>query len=541
MTNTTLWRNSRTAPAPDFSAASRFEAENVASSKTEHGHRPHAIKTIPAAVAVATTCLTAFAGGDLTVSAFQEVQLSGSWSTVTLQGLAHVDGGSCSMSKLRVSNDASTGWSDGGARLWLNDGSRTDVTTVEVASGGGAASRILYVFNDSGESALNIQSLYVYWSDIFRLAGNVSMAFTGGTVIGKFDVQKENARVTLNGELMVFGEINLENGVFIDRGLITGNGVVNVKSQGTFCGDGAVQNLKIETGGTLRAGDNGGTLTVAGDIAMSKNAVLDIFISSTTNSCLDFVSDSSCNYTAGSNVILRISASGDLPYKSVKIMDWSQTDAADDSLFDPANYVIQFDSEAIYDPELEVKGSAMYLTYGHPQPAPPGSKYDPWAIGESVCAYTNGVGGLVIAGEGATSNFTGSVKQPWSDVIGTVKSVELADAVAPLGENLLAGLGDDVTINGETIARRKEIAAGLQSEDPAGEISGGEFERIEIVDGFAKLAVGVYTNSDVTATIGDWGKAEIEDVAIDETGAAVLTVPSPADKGFMILKSKTSK
>ena len=163
-----------------------------------------------------------------------------------------------------------------------------------------------------------------------------------------------------------------------------------------------------------------------------------------------------------------------------------------------------------------------------PPPPPMGSEENPWQVGETVQAYTNGSGGLVITGEGATSNFTGVASLPWAEVAGEITSVTVPDAVTVIGGDLWAGLAEGVVINGETIVRRKEIATGFPAETPAGAISPAEFERIEIIGGKALLGVAVYTNDDIAATTDGWGVAT----------NGVIEVPAPGKQGFFILKSK---
>ena len=207
------------------------------------------------------------------------------------------------------------------------------------------------------------------------------------------------------------------------------------------------------------------------------------------------------------------------------------------------------EANGVHDATLSVSNAFGVVTsnftctchWAPPPPPPMGSEGNPWRIGDDVQAYTNGSGGLVIVGEGATSNFTGAASLPWAEVAGEITSASVPDSVTAIGDNLWAGFGDGVLINGETIASRRRIAAGFPVEPPAGEISGGVFERIEIIAGKAVLAVGVYTNAELTATSKGWGKAAVEDVAIDETGTAVLTVAAPADRGFMIIRSKRAK
>ncbi len=147
----------------------------------------------------------------------------------------------------------------------------------------------------------------------------------------------------------------------------------------------------------------------------------------------------------------------------------------------------------------------------------PGSKDDPWTVGDGVTAYIKDHI-LHLQGAGEVAEFADGA--PWAE-----REKTLEGAYLPRTVDVPASVAETMPIS-------------IEDRFPSGEISGGEFERIEIVDGFARLAVGVYTNTDVTATIDDWGKTDIEDVTIDETGAAVLTVPANGEKGFFILKSK---
>ena len=112
----------------------------------------------------------------------------------------------------------------------------------------------------------------------------------------------------------------------------------------------------------------------------------------------------------------------------------------------------------------------------------------------------------------ATSNYTDAADLPWTEVFATIKSVSVSDSVEVIGDNLWAGLAEDVVINGETIARRKVIAAVFPADTPAGAISPAEFERIEIVDGKALLGVSVYTNASLEVEKVGVGSPRIKSV-----------------------------
>ena len=164
-----------------------------------------------------------------------------------------------------------------------------------------------------------------------------------------------------------------------------------------------------------------------------------------------------------------------------------------------------------------------------PPPPPPGSKDAPWRIGDDVQAYTNGTGGLILFGTGATSNFTGAAELPWVDVVDTIEEVDVSSGITRIGSNLWAGLENGVVINMETIALRKMIAAGFPAETPSGAISPAEFERIDIVGGKAYLGVSVWTSD--TVTNETWSVAT----------NGVIEVPAPGKSGFFYLKSKRTE
>ena len=74
------------------------------------------------------------------------------------------------------------------------------------------------------------------------------------------------------------------------------------------------------------------------------------------------------------------------------------------------------------------------------------------------------------------------------------------------------------------------------------------FSAIAVDNGTAQLGVVVSTNGDLTAVAevkekgeGEgWGKAKVEGAAVVD-GEAILTIPAPAEKGFMILNTKASE
>ena len=218
-------------------------------------------------------------------------------------------------------------------------------------------------------------------------------------------------------------------------------------------------------------------------------------------------------------------------------------------------------------------GAAQAQTFEATFDLPPeGNELNPWTIGaegleDDVKAWTNGEGRLVIEGRGALRvamrNFANAADVPWADCADEVTEVTIAVGVTNVGKNAFVAIDNLRSINGEDVkstyrtvstVNRKSIerfnmmedALGYaplvypsgtpEPEQPKGAI-GADVESVRIVDGKAILGVSVSTNADLTATTEDWQKADIESATREDDGTVTLTVPVPAEKGFIILKS----
>ena len=176
----------------------------------------------------------------------------------------------------------------------------------------------------------------------------------------------------------------------------------------------------------------------------------------------------------------------------------------------------------------------------------PGCKSCPWTVGDNVTAYITGEE-LDIEGTGGMYDFPSADDVPWAAFVGDVTAVTIAESVTKVGANSWAGMDGAVEIDGTALSAVRLLAPGVNSPTPAepsGAVSGAEPETVRIVDGKVLLGVSVCTNSEVKAIgegeDGGWQKAAIEKAEVVD-GEAILTVPVPAEKGFMILKSKDAK
>ena len=159
---------------------------------------------------------------------------------------------------------------------------------------------------------------------------------------------------------------------------------------------------------------------------------------------------------------------------------------------------------------------------------PLGSADRPWKAGEGVAAFTNGVNVLVVDGVGEVTSV------PWAENADGITKLVKSEGVAGLSD-IVNSLPDLTTVNGLTL---DELAvAGMIGAVKAG------FSAIAVDNGTAQLGVVVFTNGvlevEKAGGGGEWSKAKIESVGLDkESGEAILTIPAPADKGFIILKSR---
>ena len=167
------------------------------------------------------------------------------------------------------------------------------------------------------------------------------------------------------------------------------------------------------------------------------------------------------------------------------------------------------------------------MTFDQIGPVLPGSEVNPWKVGTEgheaeVTAWTNGMGTLVVEGAGAVG------WAPWWECADGITKLQFAEGVTNLGETM-ATLPALVSVNGLTLD--KFVEAGMVGAARAG------FSAIAVDKGVAQLGVVVSTNGDLTAATESWGKAKVEKAeAVD--GEAILTIPSPADKGFFIVNPK---
>ena len=143
---------------------------------------------------------------------------------------------------------------------------------------------------------------------------------------------------------------------------------------------------------------------------------------------------------------------------------------------------------------------------------PLGSADRPWEAGDGVEAYTNGVGGLVVAGAGVVASM------PWTDCAPGITSLQVAEDVDVDLSQLMSPLANLQSVNGLSLAKFNSAAVGFVK-----------------VDGFSAIAVDPVTQSaelDVVVSRADSLEAPVEWTPV-ATNAVPVKAEGPA--GFFIV------
>ena len=173
----------------------------------------------------------------------------------------------------------------------------------------------------------------------------------------------------------------------------------------------------------------------------------------------------------------------------------------------------------------------------------PGNK---WRVGKENAAVVTAYiynDELVIEGTGAMRDFTKDDPAPWTDVVKSVAEITVGKGVAEIGRNAFVAVGDEVPINGfpSSLFRMMGKAYGEVLPSDVGGALAANFEAVEIMEGKAFLNVSVSTNDDLSASTETWQKADIKEAVLKDDGTVTLEIPAPADKGFMILKTRPAE
>ena len=128
-------------------------------------------------------------------------------------------------------------------------------------------------------------------------------------------------------------------------------------------GTGEVAALEIKSGGAIRGGEQGGTLTSNGAITMEEVSKFIVDVDDKVNGCLK-LTGSSVDFKANGTITVVPSLVGELTGgRTVKILDWQDvSNPKSSTLFELANWTVDADPELFSRASLSIDGSAIYLS-----------------------------------------------------------------------------------------------------------------------------------------------------------------------------------
>ena len=166
--------------------------------------------------------------------------------------------------------------------------------------------------------------------------------------------------VAIDGQVFITGGHYVSSGGLLFNGLTAGS--VTAKNGGWLGGTGTVHALTVQSGGALRPGEQGGTLTSDGAVTMADGSKFIVDVDDNVHGCLK-LTGSSVAYKANGTITVVPSLVDELTSgRTVKILDWSEASPSSNStLLDLANWTVDADPDVFSRASLSIDGTAMYL------------------------------------------------------------------------------------------------------------------------------------------------------------------------------------
>ena len=218
--------------------------------------------------------------------------------------------------------------------------------------------------------------LGAFQGDAF-VAGRIAGSITN-SVSGKLPrwIRKDvgDGAVAIDGQVYVTGDHYVSSGGLLFNGITAGS--VTAKSGGWLGGTGMVQALAIKSGGALRPGERGGTLTSDGKqprsyassgVTFDDGSKFIVDVDDNVNGCLK-LTGSSVDFKANGTITVVPSLVGEFTRgRTVKILDWQDvSNPKSSTLFELANWTVDADPELFSQASLSIDGTAMYLSVRPP-------------------------------------------------------------------------------------------------------------------------------------------------------------------------------
>jgi len=202
------------------------------------------------------------------------------------------------------------------------------------------------------------------------VAGRVAGAVTNGMAnfLGR-QIHKDtgDGAVAFDGPVYISGAHYVSSGGLLFNALTAGS--VTAKTGGWLGGTGTVHAITVQSGGALRPGELGGTLTSDGAVTMADGSKLivdigDVSDDDDVHGCLNLTGRSVALKANGTVALVPNLVDALTGGRTIKVLDWSgASNPSNSSLFDLANWTVDADPEIYSKAELSVVGQAMYLKF----------------------------------------------------------------------------------------------------------------------------------------------------------------------------------
>ena len=193
-----------------------------------------------------------------------------------------------------------------------------------------------------------------------RIAGSITNSVSG--FLPRW-IRKEvgDGAVAIDGQVFITGGHYVSSGGLLFNGPTAGS--VTARTGGWLGGTGTVHAVTVQSGGALRPGEQGGTLTSNGAVTMEEGSKFIVDVDDTVNGCLK-LTGSSVDFKAKGTITVVPSLVGEFTGgRTVKILDWQEvSNPSNSSLFDLANWTVDADPEVFSRASLSIDGSAIYLS-----------------------------------------------------------------------------------------------------------------------------------------------------------------------------------
>ena len=195
-----------------------------------------------------------------------------------------------------------------------------------------------------------------------RLAGSITNSCSN--FLGRRIQKNEgDGAVAIDGAVYLTGQHTVSSGGLLFNNIVT-KGSVSVSGTGWLGGTGTVHAVTVQTGGALRPGEQGGTLTSDDAVTFANGSNFIVDVDDNVNGCLKLTGSSKA-FKANGTITVVPSLVGEFTRgRTVKILDWQDVSnpTSSTNLFNLDNWTVDADPELFSRADLSIDGSAIYLS-----------------------------------------------------------------------------------------------------------------------------------------------------------------------------------